>query len=222
LATCSNEKIAIKYSDKVINLNERDANLLEAEYGRKFDKIIPILFDDCFDEEKNRNAEDKGFLLFVGALFGPNVEGIRWFVDNVMPESKLPLKIVGRDFEKLSNELTRNNVEVIGTVDDLSVYYNESLAMVMPIPYGDGMKVKTAEAMMYGKTILASTEALEGYLYDDVEGIFCCNSQEEYLDIINNHADRLKRFSQSVRDNFVKNYKLDTYVNVLREVIYER
>lgn len=221
LATCINEKMAVKYADKVINLNKRDADLLFEEYGRKSDMIIPVLFEDDYDENKHRTVNKKDYLLFVGALFGPNEEGIRWFIDNVMPESKLPLKVVGKGFEKIRDELTKDNVEVIGTVDDLSVYYNECLAMVMPIPYGDGMKVKTAEAMMYGKTILASTEALEGYHYDGVDGIFCCNTKEEYLDVINNHTEQLENFKRTVRDNFVENYNLDAYVDEFRNNIYE-
>lgn len=72
------------------------------------------------------------------------------------------LEIVGKGFEELKNQLTRSNVKVIGGVDSLEPYYENAAAVVMPILYGDGMKVKTAEAMMYGKVIFASEEALEG------------------------------------------------------------
>ena len=51
LATCINERMAVKYSDKIINLNKRDADLLFQEYGHKSDMIIPVLFEDDYDEE---------------------------------------------------------------------------------------------------------------------------------------------------------------------------
>lgn len=39
--------------------------------------------------------------------------------------------------------------------------------MVMPIFSGSGMKVKTAEALMYGKFLIGTKEAFEGYEIDE-------------------------------------------------------
>ena len=97
-------------------------------------------------------------------MFSPNYDGIKWFAENVMTELKdYHLIIVGKDFEQKKDELENVNVHVVGTVESLEKYYYSENIMVMPIFYGDGMKIKTAEAMMYGKIILASDEALEGY-----------------------------------------------------------
>ncbi len=55
-------------------------------------------------------------------------------------------------------------------MDKTDVYYYKHAAVILPIKYGAGMKVKTAEAMMYGRTIFASDEALEGYDGKGIEG----------------------------------------------------
>ena len=91
---------------------------------------------------------------------------------------------------------------MIGTVDDLAPYYYEADCVVIPIFYGDGMKVKTAEAMMYGKRILATKEALEGYVYQGVKGINRCETAIEFIEEIS----KLKKESITVCTEVRKNY----------------
>ena len=86
----------------------------------------------------------------------------------------------------------------------------------MPIFYGDGQKVKTAEAMMYGKTIIATDEALEGYEIENVKGIFRCNTADEFIQTINNvSALSREEYRVSVRDKFLNEY---SYATVLEKV----
>ena len=70
-------------------------------------------------------------------MFPPNYDGILWFVRNVMTKvSGCILRIVGKGMETKSEELTAGNVDVVGTVDDLSHYYYEADVVVLPILYG--------------------------------------------------------------------------------------
>lgn len=82
----------------------------------------------------------------------------------------------------------------------------------MPIFYGDGMKIKTAEAMMYGKTILASDEALEGYEVKDIQGIYRCNTREEYLETIHMIERNENYYNKSVRNLFLSKYCLNNQI----------
>lgn len=43
------------------------------------------------------------YLLFVGSYFKPNVEGIIWFIDNVMPYINYSLLIIGKGMEKIKH-----------------------------------------------------------------------------------------------------------------------
>lgn len=179
------EKESVDLADRIICLNWRDGQLLKQTYGREADMYLPINMSDVCKEELIKNSHYNKELLFVGSLFEPNYDGIKWFVEKVM--SRLPeykLTIVGRNFEKVRDELQRDNVCVVGSVDDLSSYYYEYPVMVMPILYGAGMKVKTAEALMYGKTILGTAEAFEGYNINNVRGIFLCQSESDFVDAI--------------------------------------
>ncbi|MFI3214128.1 MAG: glycosyltransferase [Eubacteriales bacterium] len=218
-ATYNNEKKALDNSDKIIVINQRDERELKKVYNKSADLVLPVSFADTFQSDRlNRSKGDKK-LLFVGSDFPPNYHGIKRFVEEVM--CKLPeyeLTIVGRGFENRREELSRDNVEVVGSVDDLSDYYYNYSSVVMPIFYGDGMKVKTAEAMMYGMNILATDEALEGYDVDDIEGIKRCNTVEAFVEDIRK-LEKNGVFNNDVRNYFLNNHEMYNQLDEFRSLI---
>ena len=79
--------------------------------------------------------------------------------------------------------------------------------------------IKTAEAMMYGKTILASDEALEGYEVADVQGIYRCNTKEEYVKTIRLIEGKENYYSEMVRQLFLTKYCLDSQIIWCKELL---
>lgn len=212
-----NEKLAVKHSDYLITLNPRDTKRLYEVYNGKSNLELPVTFEDKFSENINNSLEEKDYILFIGSLFFANYHGIKWFVENVMPYINKKLLIVGKDFETKKSELERKNVEVIGSVDDLTPYYLNASCMIMPIFEGAGMKVKTAEALMYGKTIYGTTEAFEGYEveYNKVGGL--CNTKEEFIEKINN--DKKIIFNEYSRKIFLEKYSFESSVNKMKDFL---
>lgn len=219
LIVSKSEIETIKNSDYVITLTKRDSYYLDILYGKKSNLILPMTFKDSFNKkniinEDMNHSRTKNLLIFIGTLFLPNYKGIKWFIDNVM--SELPnceLYIIGKDFEKKKEELERENVIVIGTADNLEQYYYSDSIMVMPIFFGDGMKIKTAEAMMYGKTILATDEALEGYDIEGAVGIYRCNSKEDFIQSINySFSQPGYSYREDVRNLFLSKYCFDNQI----------
>lgn len=221
ISTKYNEKMTLKYADDIICLTDRDAAELHKIYQRDCSAIIPMTFDDHFPGKEAFLAEKSGQkkMLFVGTNFLPNYQGIKWFVNNVMNYlHEYQLVIVGKGFENRREELQRHNVQVVGTVDNLSSFYCSNMAMVMPILFGDGIKVKTAEAMMYGKMIFATDEALQGYNTDGVEGIYRCNTAEEYIDTINKVFELYDNvgYVENVRAKFLNEYESTNATKIYR------
>lgn len=220
-ASYKNDRCAIE-ADKVICLNERDSDRLFQLYGRKADMLLPITFIDTFEEEKT-TSEYRKEILFLGSLFAPNQSAVEWFMENVMPRlDNVTLNIVGKDFEKKREEYKKyKNVNVIGSVEELEQYYYRHAVVVMPIVYGAGMKVKTAEAMMYGRIILASDEALEGYDIEGVKGIYRCNTAEEYIEKLTDifTKNRLENYQQDVRNCFLEKYETTRQKQRLEKLI---
>lgn len=215
-----NERTIVDGADKIICLNSRDSDLLQKIYGRAADFLMPMTFNDCYDAEvaekyKHKKKPGHRHLLFVGSLFAPNYDGLLWFCKNVMPQlSMCRLTIIGKDMEKKRETLSADNIEVIGTVDRLDKYYYEADAVVIPILYGDGMKIKTAEAMMYGKPIFGTHEALEGYEIEGVSGIYECNDASDFVLKINDWTlhDDVIGYAESVRRLFLNKYETETLV----------
>ncbi len=212
LSYCRNEKIMMKEADRVIAINQRDAEELQKLYGRKKDFILPVTYQDKFDSScLDGKRNEITTILFVGSYFGPNIQGIRWFIRHVLPYVKgnVKLEIIGKDMERLRKELQSPVVDVIGTVEATEPYYYHADLVVIPIPYGSGMKTKTAEAMMYGKYIIGSKEALEGYDIKDLQYMKECTTETEFIKEIN-HFLKVKNengFYPEVRERFLKNYE---------------
>lgn len=201
LSNWNNEKNVTVNADVRICLNYRDAKLLVNYYGKDADIILPIFVSDPGEMEvRVMNRDIK--LLFVGSYFYPNIQGIRWFCKEVMPRLNCKLYIVGKGMELLKDELANEQVEVCGFVDSLGEVYQEADIVVSPIFSGGGMKVKIAEALSYGKPILATREALEGYQYTEEHDVWECNSVEDFVRTFGNITSST-RMSYSIR-----NYKL--------------
>ena len=181
-----NELRSFKCADAVITLNRRDSILLKEIYGRSSDAEIGITLKEKSIKVSSSKLERENLkLLFVGtASLKANVTGIEKFIKKVFTKlEKCELVIVGKGFEKYKKELENKklNISVIGTVEDIRMYYLESDLIIAPIYAGGGMKVKTAEALSYGKTIFGTKEAFEGYeiQYDKIGAI--CNTEEEFI-----------------------------------------
>ncbi|MCQ2527726.1 MAG: glycosyltransferase family 4 protein [Saccharofermentans sp.] len=221
----NNERTAVRKADKIGALNSRDAGRISELYGRQPDVLLPITFEDNFDAGKIVVNNDRT-LMFLGSYFGPNRDSVIWFMENVLPKlDRFKLKIVGLGFEneKATFEAKYSGVEVIGGVYDLSDISYSYPGFVMPILYGAGMKVKTAEAMMYGRTILGSDEALEGYEVDGVNGIYRCNTADEYVETIKAlYSSEIPSVNDEVRKVFLDKYERGTiknrFANMMKEL----
>jgi hypothetical protein len=214
-----NERLTAKYADIHIVLNERDAALFEQQYRKKPDLLLPVSYEDKFDEAAGKAVTPDKNVLFVGSDFLPNVLGIKWFIRQVVPCLSIPLIIVGKGMEKYGAALARENVTVVGSVDDIAPYYYNATCVVMPIFVGGGMKTKTAEAFMYGKTVLGTKESLEGYALNEKAGKEC-NTAQEFIAAINRMAaSDAPKWNPFARQLYLEKYAVSATASRLREVL---
>lgn len=206
-----NERLTARFGDIHLVLNDRDAQLLEKCYGRRPDLVLPAAYDDAFDETKCREAAaarpaDGPVWLFVGSAFFANIEGVRWFLDAVFSHVPGRLIVAGRGMDAYAGEFGSERVEVRGFVEDLSDLYYAADAVVSPILSGGGMKTKTAEALMYGRTIVATPEALEGYEAAPT-AVRCCRTATDFISALHEVASSGRQpFNEESRRSFLRNY----------------
>ena len=217
------ERKAVKYSDKLVCLSERDSHLLHRVYGRAAAHVSSMALEDKMPVGFAQDAKPpkEKFALFVGGTFYANRAGIAWFVKHVVPRIHIKICIVGRGFEALRHELERaGKVEVVGAVDHLSDWYRDAHFVIAPIFDGSGMKTKVAEALMYGKKIIGTPEAFSGY-----EGLAeragrVCASVDDFVQAIEAADDMVKApFDPEMRSLYEGNYSFPAARARLAEIM---
>ena len=213
------EKNAIRYSDKIILLNKRDKKDFEKTYGKLAEKninkvsLIPVTFQDkLLPEEKIKYSDlsqkERPTGIFVGSDFIYNVNGVNWFVANVAERLDMDFRIVGRGLGKYRETLERENVQVIDENFDIKKEIMQADFYFNPVFEGSGMKVKTAEALMYGKSVFSTREGWEGYDLDYEKAGGLCESADEFICKLKKAGSlgKLRPFNAYSREIYEKQY----------------
>ena len=219
-ATKESERTSLEYSDYLIFLNERDKNEILGYYGmldKKNYSLIPVTLKDKYKEIKP-SKDEKPYGLFVGAFYKPNCEAIQFINDNICDEIDYDIHIVGFGLDGFEPKNKRPNLKVIGYADDIQKEYAGATFSILPIFSGGGMKVKTCEALMQGKVIFGSKEALEGYRKDSKD-IKCCETKEEFVSGIKEYLKNPKYLSEENRKIFLESYSNDVATKTYGEII---
>lgn len=102
-------------------------------------------------------------VVFVGSLwYGPNVEGINWFLKYVWPqvrsyEPTATLTLAGAAPPALRAQWeTHSGVSAQGFAPDLGALYEQANLVVVPIHSGGGTNIKVLEAMAFGRPCLVT------------------------------------------------------------------
>lgn len=223
IAVWFNEKLGVKYADHLLFLNNRDYSDVLRQHPtaniKKYE-IIPTSMHDRFDERLLLEIETKSLnVLFVGTLFFPNYHGVKWFLEKVFPHVDINLTIVGRGFENVAADFNHPNVNVVGTVDNIDPYYYNCDLVVAPIFKGSGMKTKLAEALMFGKSIFASSESFQGYDIDFEKVGALCNNENEFISAIKNFKRHPFQFNKASRDYFLSHYDFNKSCDIYNRAI---
>lgn len=165
--------------DRILSVSALDRSaLLEAAcqdgqppdgMAEKFE-VIPITVDTREIRPAKRDGSSLNIFTMGTLHYPPNVEGIRWFVQEVFPAIRaavpgVTLTIVGKnpppEFVTLQNE--RPDVyRVPGYVADLTPWFEGAAIMVVPVRVGGGMRVRILEAFAREMPLVTTTIGLEG------------------------------------------------------------
>lgn len=211
------EALTCKYADYIYILNERDNELLYKIYKRKADILLPITVEDRY-KPYNSIKSNKIELLFVGSYFFANVSSLKWFDDEVAPylDKNVKITIVGNGMSKIKSILKNEIYEIHDFVEDLGFYYQRASAVLLPIKEGGGMKIKTCEALMWGKYLIGTTEAFQGYPITEKQG---CINDDKYA-FINSikklSRDGIETYCEESRSLYLKNFTNDIMYNRIK------
>jgi glycosyltransferase involved in cell wall biosynthesis len=220
------ERKAVRYSEILIALTQRDSDLLHRVYGRSATYISPMALEDKLPQTRDVATETtvapkERYILFVGGAFYANELGIAWFVKNVVPRIAIKTVVVGRGLEGLKPDLELSKkVKVIGGVQSLEEWYTNAHLVVAPIFDGSGMKTKVAEALMFGKKVVGTREAFTGYEDVAERAGWICSTADDFVDVINRMSRlALPRFDSDIRALFDKKYSFEAARDRLARIL---
>ena len=112
---------------------------------------------------------DRRDIMFIGGYqHTPNVDGIMWFADEILPliSAEIPeltLHIIGskapEQVEKLGE---REHIRFHGFVEDIEPFMQDIRIAVAPLRFGAGVKGKVNMSMSHGQPVVGTRVAVEG------------------------------------------------------------
>jgi glycosyltransferase involved in cell wall biosynthesis len=156
--------------DGVVAVSESDADEFRSAYGLANVASVPTGVNTEFFRVTEPARRQPGHLLFLGAMdWMPNIDGVRWFVSEVLPlvqqeEPRVRLTVVGRDPVAAVRELhaPEQGIVVTGTVPDVRPYLEQAAVFVVPLRVGGGTRLKLYEGLATGIPTVSTTIGAEG------------------------------------------------------------
>lgn len=130
-----------------------------------------------------RSPHDPLRILFVGTgQYHPNVRGLRWFIEQVLPMLRrhVPavLDIVG-DPPPLRAEAP--GVTYLGRVAELKPHYERAHAAIVPLFEGSGTRLKAIEAAAWGRPIVSTPLGSEGLALTAGEHFLAAETAQQFV-----------------------------------------
>lgn len=127
-----------------------------------------VVVPNAWDEPEPLPPAADPIVSFVALLsWGPNVDAAVWFAREVWPRVVVDvpgarLQLVGRNPAAAVTALAGPDVEVTGTVPDLTPWYARTRVAVAPLLAGGGSRLKILEALAAARPVVATTIGAEG------------------------------------------------------------
>jgi len=160
-------------------------------------QVANVLWAEYEPQPSEISWDDSSGLIFVGGFRHlPNLEGIEWFADNVVPHLlkmgfTAPIRVVGSGLSsEKTMELRNKGLQMLGGVESLGTYYLESRIAVIPLLSGAGRKGKVGEALSYGIPIVSTSVGVDGFGSLEESGVVVVDPAYEMAELICNlHED---------------------------------
>jgi polysaccharide biosynthesis protein PslH len=205
----------IKKVDSVIAISEKDA-----AYFSKINSKIPVLTIKTGIQLATESGNcDENNLFFIGSFdWQPNLEGILWFLENVWPDlilkfPTLKFYIAGRKMPERLLKMKLSGVQILGEIEDASLFIRKNGIMVVPLFSGSGIRIKILEAMAAGKVVISTSMGAEGSGATDNKNILLANTPAEFSEAISKCLSDLSFLKETGKNasSFAKeNYSLES------------
>lgn len=157
-------------------------------------------------------------ILFIAGKNEVNFNGITYFIENVFSNvlrmhSNAKLLIAGQICDLLQQYSSCTHIELKGIIKDIDEFYALGDIVINPVYQGTGLKVKTFEALSYGKITIVHEHSTDGIFKKEIAPLLVAHDAEQYADLINDVLN-----SKDIRDNYHEN--AIAYMEELNKYVY--
>lgn len=178
---------------------------------------------------KSRILSERPRIGFVGMFtYRPNQEGMRWFIRYVWPRIRrehadAELRLVGGGSDEVVSD-GMPGIAKLGWMDDPSDEIATWSAMVVPIQFGGGTRVKIAEGFARKCPVVSTTIGAFGYDVRNREEILLADTPEEFasacVDLCQN-PELGKSLSERAHQQFLRQWTWDSLESAVAEAVEE-
>ena len=167
-------------------------------------------------------------LVFIGAYqHQPNLDGLRWFVEQVMPllRAELPgvgLSVIGANPPAEALALAAPDVRLAGYVPDLGQIYNACRLSIAPLRFGAGVKGKVLLSLGYGVPVVGTRLAAEGSHLVDGKNARLADTPSDFARAIMEvytQPDLWRRLSLSGLDTIARHFSFSSAREQMRQLL---
>ena len=184
---------ALETVDGVAAITRKDAAFFRKYCSKPVIDIPFGVYPEQFDPKYEIEGKPKFY--HIGSMnWMPNEEGIRWFVDEVLPKTveKVPdfvYHLAGRSMPEWLTSMKNPHVDVVGEVPDAMYFMASKQINVVPLLSGSGIRVKIIEAMSLGKAVVTTTVGAEGIGCVDGRDVLIADTPEQFVAQLQRCAD---------------------------------
>lgn len=179
------------------------------------------------NECHNTFSERKDIMFLGGFAHKPNVDGVKWFAEEIFPLIKknisdIAFYIVGSEPPEDIKSLNSQDIIVTGYVEDLRPYFEKCRVFVSPLRYGAGVKGKTNQSMSYGLPVVTTSVGAEGMaLLDGINALIADQSDVFAKKVVELYKNEIfwNELSKKSIENVRENFSYERTKEFLREMI---
>lgn len=182
------EFAAMEGADVVLSYNETEHAVIDAlSEGRIRVMKCPWVLElpESVPPRKGR----AGLSFLGGFQHHPNVEGIEWFVSQVMARldgarPDIRLSIYGSRMPEKVKAMASDTIDPVGYIEEVADAYDRHLVFVAPLLSGAGIKGKVLAAMAHGIPCVLSPVAAEATGLRDGEDCLIARTPQDWVEAI--------------------------------------